>query len=358
MNAIYLWRIIYTFMIMVYHFDTHFFVRSIACKGGVFGWYIAVDFFFIVSGFLLFKKAEKSKGTLSALGYTIERIKKIYPPYILAFIVTFIVIMAVSDTALEYWKADGIVNAFLEASLLQGVFICKGPFVNYTAWYISVLIIAGFFIYMILSKYKKVFLFILAPVNILLGFLYLYKFYGSLDVTIATEGWTILTPAMIRGLAGMSLGVYAAILSKKLQEFLNDKKAFVRVLIKALGIGILTFVPIASLRYGETPYDFLYVIFLFLGVTIAFVPFKNEPKPGFKKFIVYSSGLTLNMYLIHNVFREWIFTSIYPKTELLSDKDKIFIMILYFASVIVASVCMDLLLKGIKKLFSKKGETK
>ena len=304
-------------MIMVYHFDTHFFVRSIACKGGVFGWYIAVDFFFIVSGFLLFKKAEKSKGTLSAVGYTIERIKKIYPPYILAFIVTFIVIMAVSNTALEYWKADGIINALLEASLLQGVFICKGPFVNYTAWYISVLIIAGFFIYLVLSKNKKLFLYALAPINILLGFLYLYKFYGSLDVTIATEGWALLTPAMIRGLAGMSLGVYAAILSKKLQEFLNDKKAFVRVLFKALGIGLLTFVPIASLRYGETSYDFLYLILIFAGVAIAFVPFKKEPKPGFKKFIVYSSSLTLNMYLIHNVFREWIFPSVYPNDSIL-----------------------------------------
>ena len=345
-------------MIMVYHFDTHFFVRSIACKGGVFGWYIAVDFFFIVSGFLLFKKTEKSKGTLSAVGYTIERIKKIYPPYILAFIVTFIVIMIVSDTALAYWKLDGVINTFLEVSMLQGIFICKGPYVNYTAWYISVLIIVGFFIYLVLSKNKKVFLFILAPVSILFGYFYLYKIYGSLDVTIATDGWTLLTPAMIRGLAGMSLGVYAALLSEKLQVYLNDKKAFVRLLIKALGISLLTFVPIASLRYGETSIDFLYVIFLFLGVTIAFVPFKNEPRLGFKKFIVYVSGLSLNMYLIHNVFREWIFTSIFPKTELLSDKDKIFIMILYFASVIVASVCMDLLLKGIKKLFSKKGETK
>ena len=72
-------------MIMIYHFDTHFFVRSIVCEGGVFGWYIAVDFFFMVSGFLLYQKAEKDGNTLNAFGYTLGRVKKIYPAYLLAF---------------------------------------------------------------------------------------------------------------------------------------------------------------------------------------------------------------------------------------------------------------------------------
>ena len=52
-NSIKLWRIVFTYMILIYHFDNAF-PFSVEMELAA-GWYIAVEFFFIVSGYLLYR---------------------------------------------------------------------------------------------------------------------------------------------------------------------------------------------------------------------------------------------------------------------------------------------------------------
>lgn len=56
-NSIYIWRIVFTVLIMVMHFNNVYskIYENPHITGG---WYIAVEFFFIVSGYLLMVRAE------------------------------------------------------------------------------------------------------------------------------------------------------------------------------------------------------------------------------------------------------------------------------------------------------------
>ena len=58
-NSIPFWRIIFTYMIVMFHFDTTFpWMREL---GLVTGWYLAVEFFFLVSGYLIYAKMDDYK---------------------------------------------------------------------------------------------------------------------------------------------------------------------------------------------------------------------------------------------------------------------------------------------------------
>lgn len=71
----------FTLMIAVYHLWTHYRMPG---RGG----YIAVEFFFVLSGYLLAMKADLS-GEQTVMQYTWSRIKKFYPHYLFSFLVLF-----------------------------------------------------------------------------------------------------------------------------------------------------------------------------------------------------------------------------------------------------------------------------
>ena len=82
-NSIYIWRIVFTVLIMVMHFNNVYskIYENPHITGG---WYIAVEFFFIVSGYLLMVRAEANGKEESALRYTARRFMKLYPEYLFA----------------------------------------------------------------------------------------------------------------------------------------------------------------------------------------------------------------------------------------------------------------------------------
>ena len=69
------------------------FALSIACghfKGSVLSSDLIVELFFILSGFFLVNSFYSGKYHGDALSYTASRLKRIYPYYLLAFLILFI----------------------------------------------------------------------------------------------------------------------------------------------------------------------------------------------------------------------------------------------------------------------------
>ena len=82
-NMISFWRIVFTYGVVLFHLFNQYEHWT--------GWDIGVEFFFVVSGWLL--AADLKKYNRTPYGYTLHRIKRLYPEY---FIVIDLVILFIS----------------------------------------------------------------------------------------------------------------------------------------------------------------------------------------------------------------------------------------------------------------------
>lgn len=87
-HSIDFFRFIFAMLIVFYHYLFHILGRKT-------GWYIGVEFYFILSGFFLMKSYEENKkfclGEYKATNYLVDKIKKLYPHYLFSFLVMFFV---------------------------------------------------------------------------------------------------------------------------------------------------------------------------------------------------------------------------------------------------------------------------
>lgn len=306
-NAITIWRIIFTYAILIHHFDIKFGLTQEF--GMINGWYIGVEFFFIVSGYLLYTGLDKlSEKCHSGLDYFVYRYKKIYPYYLGAFLFSLICWIAVTE---DVWLKDVVELLFMqffEIFALHGIGLDAGwSYINNTTWFISVMFISGFIIYHCLIKWKDNFVRFVAPLIIMISFSYLYRNACCLDAVVETTGF-YNNYALMRGLADMCLGIMAALLNGYIRA--NCKRTGWLRLMGSLGF---VFVLLCSMKYGNSTKDFMYAMLLTVCVAIAFLP--SEHKIFHCKYIHKWSAVTLCIYLVHDAFRTYIFPIFLDVTE-------------------------------------------
>lgn len=298
-NSIVLWRIIFGYLIMIFHFDNKYAISQ--HFGLALGWYIGVEFFFIVSGYLLYANldvlAEKYRSGPAYLWY---RYRKIYPCYLVSFILCFVFLFLTEKDFSIFNMIKALSNHFFEVFALQGIGLDeRWTYINNTGWFISILFICDFLIYHCLVKWRDTFVNFVAPIIIIVSFSFLYRnmhgIGGAVQTTGFYENW-----ALMRGLADMCLGILAVRFNSVLAGVKNRKA------LKTAGILGFLFVIGCSMKYGNSTSDFLYALILTASVAIGFLP--SDSRIYEKKWILSWSGLTLYLYLLHDVFR----TSIFP----------------------------------------------
>lgn len=328
-NGIYFWRIVFTCMILIFHFDTRFALFT----SHRIGWYIAVEFFFIVSGFLLIKSQESDKGQkMDALHYTIGRYRKIYPAYLVSFLVTFMMLVITEkNTLFEIYIR--LIDSFWEIIAMQGIGLARDwNYINPTVWYISVLFLAGHLIYYLLSKHKELFVNLIAPGAIIVIYSYLYRYQGNLDAVTQMDGFYV-NYQLMRGFADMCIGVYAYLFTSYLKEHMTDQSYYV---LKVTGVLGFLYVIFSSVTIGYTRTDFMYVFILAYSVAVAFIPSKHAV-PG---VIAGISEITLEAYLLHEVYRNVIFAH-YFNCEGRGILQKIGYLIVYLLIVFLSAFVLN-----------------
>lgn len=118
--------------------------------------YLPVDFFFLVSGVFIYYSGNKTKQpALSPYLFTLKKIRKFFPKYIIALFFAFCVIILFRNYHYgnDLVSGDDLFKVLTEFFMLQEL----GPFprgINGPAWYISVLVIGGghFIFFFILFK--------------------------------------------------------------------------------------------------------------------------------------------------------------------------------------------------------------
>lgn len=201
------------------------------------GFDVAVEFFFILSGFFLankfFSKKEKNQEQ-NSWEYTKDHIKKLYPHYIYSLVV--MIVLLVLKNMLQFIDTQSfttikdmflsLYNTIPEFLMLQNNGIYTGG-INYPLWQISTLISAGYFIYELLTRDEKLTTKIICPLAILLAYTYLK---GSNVEYFSIYG--IIYIPLLRAFALMSLGVitYNIVKSEEYHYILEKHPLFLNII--------------------------------------------------------------------------------------------------------------------------------
>ena len=220
----------------------------------------------------------KNQGTIR---YFINRLKALYPDYIIAFI-----IICAIGLPLGIFTFPPITNFIAEILMIQNIGIVNGG-MNYPAWYISVLITASPIVYLMLRTMNK------KAYTITAIILVLAIFIPYIIICKKLEWWDniyyIICPVWFRGFAELLLGTLLAKLSDK-QIFKN--KIFVII------IEFITVLTIVALLFCETPWmDFMGIVLCSILILVSSNSHSISNYLGQAKTIRMLSKITYIIYL-------------------------------------------------------------
>lgn len=336
-NSISLYRILFTILILLLHI------------GYGMGSYIAVDFFFVLSGFLLAKKVYGSSKDTSILKYVWNRFARLYPIYIITFFIYLMVFEYCSNPTgflmkglhdlPSFWKQIPMLTPFGSEQMIT---------INLPSWYVCVLFYVSIVFYIILKKIdKRIILPMLFAISLVIlsfyfiteGNLDLYEIYRSID--IGNQHIPIGSDGLFKGIADMGLGIVLfEIFDKTNSKINNNQLVLCHIIEGALAISVI----VASVFLNHTRWDYLYLIAILVFIYLAFLP--HNSKFFDNKIINYFGKLSYSIYLNHAVFA-WVVFSEYSYNWSLQRT------ILYIVCVLITSITVDLIVRIISRLIRR-----
>lgn len=333
-NSIVVWRIIFTYFVTGFHFDNHYQITG--ALGLSNGTYLSVEFFFMVSGYLLYEGILRNPDRYpSGLHYLWGRVKTLFPYYWGSYallILWFIATRGLRETLYT------ISYRYPELFALQCMGLNEGWInMNNSTWYISVMLLCGFVIYHCLLKWRENFINFAAPIMIIVFYSYLYRNNGGIHVVTQTEGF-YLNWALMRGMAAMCLGIFAC----RLNHYIR-RKEMKEGFFKALGGLGFVFIMSASMVWGWSTRDYLYIIIETFCIAFCFLP--SDRRLYSNKLIKGWAGATVCIYLTHMPFATEIFPRYLAVPE--SVPVKLLYLLLYYVVITLFGVLFKWAVDGI-----------
>ena len=270
-------RFLFSLCICLYHW------------GGAFsGGYLAVCFFFTLSGFLMLYHFDVSSHSpagndtySNCLKFLKKKISKLYPHFLFSFIVLFFLKVIILDTVSF---SDACITSFWELTFLQNIGLTSsGVLINPVTWYLSAQVIAGYFVYYLLQKCYKLYLYVIAPLSIMFTFCYCYQRFGHLGT--ASQLTLVTTTGIILGFACMSLGCIAYNLYAYLNTIINKDSLSVRILQTIFELVVIGVTGILCYKTGRSSKDFVLVMLVAILYISVFFNSSYISKMSTRKYI-------------------------------------------------------------------------
>ena len=321
------WKFLFCIMIIMFH--SYVFApgnESLFFNKG----YIAVEFFFIVSGFFMAKTALIKKDTSQThLGketfhFIFKKLKTFLPYAILGGLVALVLQLFYKN--LTIYKS---LSSIWDMLLLRMTGIDCNVVIG-QAWYISAMLLCMTLLYPILRKYKYNFIYIFAPLIVLLGFGWLSYTYDCIN---NPEDWTgFLYKGVIRAFVDLTLGTIIYALYEKIKnvDFTNLGK-FIITIIEIFGF-VFTFF-MAQFAPSKT-YDFILIPILAISVLLALSEKTLEYKLFSNKIFFWLESFSLSLFMFHHIARNIIRDDIIFTSMPYLEKFPIYIILAFVVSLV------------------------
>ena len=152
-------RIIATVLIVFHHFQQVTGARfsGINFFGGTFNYGLVVEFFFVLSGFLMFQYVTRIKQGLSFKKFILKRVARLLPLVLISSIVYCIFLYFYSVIYQNDWHGVSISvwGIFINALGMQSGWVFQNPCINNPTWYVSVLILCYVVFYLVTYICKR-----------------------------------------------------------------------------------------------------------------------------------------------------------------------------------------------------------
>ena len=298
-------RFVFAIIVMLFHIGFDVLPSDFRIWGNItffrLGWF-GVEFFFVVSGYLMASSAFKKQQNMQRIGketyeFLYKKIMAILPYHIIVFTVNYIYLLIVKTKSFKsFWAVfiEAIPNLFLvQRSGLKNLDVLG------VEWYISDMLIAMLILYPLCVKYYERFTRTVAPVLAILILGYLTKTTGGLNGSTA---WSVFfSKTLLRAVAEICAGVFTFEFCRNFKKlnFSKADKVFFTVLEAFSYFMIVFFICYDFPRsYGGT-----FFIFVCLAVCLSFsgVTYGNE---HFNNKVIYFLGsISLPLYLCQTIMR-------------------------------------------------------
>lgn len=292
-QGIELYRFIMTLMVCLHHFRLYS-ETTLPFGGG----YLAVDFFFILSGYFLYHHSIKKENSHSTNAlqetaeYAIDRYKRLFPQYLLALLLSVAVYVCVLRVDMNITQISVWVAKIL---MFDGIYVHKQIDIMPQGWYCSVLLIDSILIYFLCVRFgqkfaKKAALMLAVGIYVILflryGFLNLYTQFG-LGITVGG----------FRGAAGLCMGCVLGSMGVGKREQ-GRKTGWIDAVVFLVSAAIIIYALLWNMAYNKS--DF--VILGFFLVILYYLLGDNNISRLFDRHKLSGLGnISYNMYLIHHV---------------------------------------------------------
>ncbi len=300
---------------------------------------LAVEFYFLVSGYLMMAGIQKLQERKLSLGaetgaFLWKKYKSFCPEIIISYIIAFAVTYLSGKTG--FFKL--LVTSFSDV-LLIGMTGLRIKTVNGAIWYLSSMLLSMAILYPLLRKFGDTALHIIIPIGslVLLGW-----FCGSGDSPRNPTSWIGWTyRGNLRALAELGIGVCLYPLVEKLKKV--DFTVFGRILLTLAEYACYAGVILYMYFEKATRMDYFFILLLALGLLISFSQ-KGIDTAVFNGRFSWLGRYSFSVYLSHHFYSTTL-SDFFPK---FSDKR---LLVLYYG----LSLGTALVVMGISDLIRKHG---
>ena len=319
-------RFVFALIVAIHHFGFEYTAHQVIVRG-----YIGVEFFFLVTGYLMAKKASKNPAPCSnaqiadnTWKFIISKVSSFYPYFLFGFLLT-----VVSKLFIFKWPITKCISHLIRSipnltHTLVGV-VAKSDLYISGQWFLSAMILAIFILYPILLKDYNLATKIIFPCISIFLMGYLYNAYSQIIITY-TE-FTFLSLGLIRAIIEIAIGASLFELTPLVQR-LNIHP----LLLTILKWGGYSVVFIYALGYTGRSYDIHVMLWCAVGVLLSFSNVGYTIKDT--KLTRYLGKISLPIYIYHTiVLRSCL--QIYG-TEI----SKSAFLIMYFSAIVLSVIFM------------------